>query len=93
MDEKLIIYNTMIGSGKTSFVLAIAKLVSNINANIKERKDKLKVLYACEIDSVRIQLARLAYNREIKFGFTKKNVVKRGNKMYEFNEIEKLGPK
>jgi len=53
-----IIYNAMINSGKTTSIIGLA--------NIAQYHNK-KLLCVCNIDTVRIQMATLCYNNEIKF--------------------------
>jgi len=53
-----IIYNAMINSGKTTSIIGLANLAKHYNK---------KLLCVCNIDTVRIQMATLCYNNEIKF--------------------------
>lgn len=59
----LIIYRATIGSGKTTSIISIAQYVSNL------RKDNInkKVLFVCNLDSVKLQVSNLAYHAKIKF--------------------------
>lgn len=52
----------MVGAGKTSFVLALSRLISCYNAKVQD-SDKIKILYACQLESVRTQLARMAQSK------------------------------
>ena len=48
----------MIGAGKTTLALAIAH---------KLEKKNIRIIYCCTVDSVRTQLAKMAYNSKLKF--------------------------
>lgn len=62
----LILYRTMIGSGKTSASLALSNLI--VDSKIVDQKnEKLQLIYSCLIGSVRVQVGRYAYNKGQKF--------------------------
>ena len=84
-EKYLCLYNTMIGSGKTTFIVAISKYIESIRVVKKVKRKRIRklegrkkeekttkkntqVLFICEIEPVRQQVARLAYNSEIAFG-------------------------
>jgi len=83
----LCLYNTMIGSGKTTINIALSKYVASIKKPIKKVSRKMKlnkvktimdnkkmskkdvqVLFVCQVEPVRNQVARIAYNTQIPFG-------------------------
>ena len=53
-----LIYNAMINSGKTTSIIGLANISKHFNKQL---------LCVCNIDTVRIQMANLCYNNEIKF--------------------------
>lgn len=64
-------YKAMIGSGKTSTAaLSIPSYVQHLRNEYKSqgKKLKLEVLFCCNIDTVRLQAATLAYLGSLKFG-------------------------
>jgi hypothetical protein len=74
----LIIYNAMIGSGKTTSVIGLARLVEHFRNTISEYSD-LELLFVCNLDSVRKQVGNTLYNTlllgddGIKFGMATTN--------------------
>ncbi len=62
----LILYKTMIGSGKTSASIALSELVNQCKL-VDQKNSKMQVLYSCLIGSVRVQVGRYAYNKKQKF--------------------------
>ncbi len=69
-DRCFIPYNAMIGSGKTTTSLALAKVVEaerkEIKANGKE--PTLQLIFACSVEPVRHQVCTIAYNKDVPFG-------------------------
>ena len=70
----LTIYNAMIGSGKTTTVIGLAKIVEHFR-NTNEDYEDLELLFVCNLDSVRKQVGNILYNtilmseeKGIKFG-------------------------
>jgi hypothetical protein len=57
-DPYIIVYNAMIGSGKTSAVVSLAELAKFF---------KKKLLCICNLDAVRVQMANLCYNTTTRF--------------------------
>lgn len=68
-DKCLYLYSAMIGSGKTTFSVALIKFVERLRArNKKSSKYKgLQVLFACSVEPVRHQVSRIAYNMDFPF--------------------------
>ncbi len=67
----LIFYNAMIGSGKTTLAsVGIPALLAEYRKTLSgvPAKDLPQLLFCCNIDTVRNQVARYAYNAEIPFG-------------------------
>ena len=62
----LILYKTMIGSGKTSASLALSSLIADTKL-VDAKNSSCQVLYSCLIGSVRIQVGRYAYNKNQTF--------------------------
>jgi hypothetical protein len=62
----LILYKTMIGSGKTSASIALSELVNQCKL-VDQKNSKMQVVYSCLIGSVRVQVGRYAYNKKQKF--------------------------
>lgn len=62
----LILYKTMIGSGKTSASLALSNLIAETKL-VDQKNNNYQVLYSCLIGSVRVQVGRYAYNKNQKF--------------------------
>lgn len=63
----LIMYNAMIGLGKTTMAsVSIPIYVNKMRENVKY--SKLQVIMCCNIPSVRLQVAHMAYVAGIKFG-------------------------
>ena len=61
----LIIYNAMIGSGKTTAIVAIAQQI--IKLRIHTNNNELKLIFACNLESVKMQGANICYNANIPF--------------------------
>lgn len=63
-------YKAMIGTGKTTFAIALSeftnrqRVIEKANGN----KSKLQLLFACSVEPVRHQVCRMAYNQQIPFG-------------------------
>lgn len=68
----LISYKAMIGSGKTTSVVALCSLVRKLrelaNAQQNKQMSKLQLIFCCNVISVKNQVAQIAYNGNIKFG-------------------------
>lgn len=69
-DKILLFLITAVGSGKTILSIAMNKLVEN--ARIKEKSKGIQpteqLIFCCCLETVRIDVARLAYHADIKFG-------------------------
>lgn len=65
----LIIQNSVIGSGKTTGLFGLIKLVSDIKK--QDQYPHLEVLYICNKNSVRSQFVKLCGHANIKFGIFK----------------------
>jgi len=68
-----IIYKAMIGSGKTTLSVAISNYCSKIRSVQKAISSKkverlTQVLFACSVEPVRLDVCRMAYNKNIPFG-------------------------
>ena len=61
----LFLYNAMIGSGKTSFSIALASYVRTIRTMYKS---KIQLIFCCSVEPVRYQVGQYAYNANIPFG-------------------------
>jgi len=68
--EAIFLYNAMIGSGKTTFSLAICKFVEKLRAIAKAKSEtpNLQVIFSCSVEPVRHEVCRMAYNEGIAFG-------------------------
>ncbi len=67
----LIFYKAMIGSGKTTFVVALAEYLQCKNEQYKNSQQSHKVkqlIFCCNLRSVKGQVAQICYNAGIKFG-------------------------
>lgn len=62
----LVLYRTMIGSGKTSASIALSNLVVDSKI-VDQRNSNIQLVYSCLIGSVRVQVGRYAYNKGQKF--------------------------
>jgi hypothetical protein len=65
-DKCLYLYKAMIGSGKTTFSVALNKYVEYLR--IGESENQLQVIFACSVEPVRREVCRMAYNKDIPFG-------------------------
>jgi hypothetical protein len=66
-DGFMIIYRTMIGSGKTFSVIALATLIEQ-QLRADSRYKNLQLIVCCNTKTVRDQVAKLCYHGGIKFG-------------------------
>jgi hypothetical protein len=71
-EQCLCMYNAMIGSGKTTVSIAIAKYIEQYKLKMKAKsvKSKKQLLFACSIEPVRHQVCMMAYNAKIPFGIS-----------------------
>lgn len=69
-------YNPMIGAGKTTSIVSIATKIEILKKTPKYKH--LQILFACNLPSVKIQIANLCYNANIKFGIASNQVSKNG---------------
>jgi len=76
---QLIGYNTMVGSGKTSIIIALATLIKRINYEklAKNKNKRAKLVFCCQIASVRAQVARFLYKNKIQFQIAYRKTIKR----------------
>jgi len=97
-DGGLYLYKAMIGSGKTTFCIALAEYVNKIriinhgsNKKGTSVESDLQLIFTCSIEPVRHQVCRMAYNQEIPFGITERehDVVKIINN-YSCNDKKRL---
>ena len=65
--KKLIIYNPMVGLGKTTSALMLSELIKK-KKNTNEKYQNLKLLFVCNILSVRNTVSNMCYNMDVKFG-------------------------
>jgi len=63
--DALLLYRAMIGSGKTTLSIALAKYVESIRA---AKRNGLQLIFACSVEPVRHQVCRMAYNQQVAFG-------------------------
>ncbi|ARF09724.1 hypothetical protein Indivirus_2_103 [Indivirus ILV1] len=63
-------YKAMIGTGKTTFAIALSEFTKNRRMVEKAsgQKSKLQLLFSCSVEPVRHQVCRMAYNQQIPFG-------------------------
>jgi hypothetical protein len=66
-----LVYNPMIGLGKTSYAIGIASKIINLRQQAKYKY--LQLIFACNLVSVKNQVANLCYNADIKFGIGSRN--------------------
>lgn len=76
-EKCLCLYSAMIGSGKTTFSMALIKFVEMMRLS-KTQDKNLQVIFSCSVEPVRHQVSKMAYNKQIKFGIAtiEKNGVK-----------------
>jgi hypothetical protein len=84
----VIVYNAMIGSGKTVSSIAIASLIMELRKKDVKYKD-LELLFCCNIKSVKDQVANLCYNAEIKFGIATFDKLKQELFIHNHNTCKK----
>lgn len=65
-----IIYKSMIGSGKTTLSVAVSRYCEKIRdiQRANSTIPTLQVLFACSVEPVRLDVCRMAYNKNIPFG-------------------------
>ena len=63
----MIVYNPMIGAGKTTSIVALASKISSLRIKSPEKYGKMQVIFACNLASVKGQAANICYNGGIKF--------------------------
>ena len=68
----LFLYKAMIGSGKTSTTIALAKFTETLRIlqKSKSTKPSTQIIFACTVEPVRREVCRMAYNKEIPFAIT-----------------------
>lgn len=91
-ESGLFLYKAMIGSGKTSFVISLCKYIKSLKVSVdigskvsKIASTTLQVIFACSVDAVRLQIAKIAYNMGIPFGIasiTEKGLKISNNNLY-----------
>lgn len=92
----LISYNAMIGSGKTTFAaIALSSRMKTMNELFKASgvQRHMQLIFCCNLRSVMLQVANLAYNAGIKFGVatvTSKGVVRIINHFNCSNDAERV---
>jgi len=69
----IIAYNPLMGSGKTTSIVAIANYIQIIRKDVKYKNTVL--IFACNLIPVKNHAASLCYNAGIKFGMGWKNMV------------------
>ena len=60
-----LVYNPMIGSGKTTSAVAVGSLLSTLRKVNPAKYGKKKLLFACNLQSVRLQVANITYNADV----------------------------
>ncbi len=63
----LVLYKTMIGSGKTTASISLAEIIRQLKYQDYKLYEDFQVIYSCAISSVRLQVGRYAYNTKTKF--------------------------
>jgi hypothetical protein len=67
----LYIYKAMIGSGKTSWIIAWCSYIQTIRMTQKATgKMPVQIIFACNLQTVRHQVCQMAWNQEIPFGIS-----------------------
>ena len=86
----LFLYKAMIGSGKTSFVISLCKYIKSMRISVdtgsqvsKISNTTTQIIFACSVDTVRMQIAKIAYNVGIPFGIA--SVTEKGLKISNNN--------
>ncbi len=64
---KLVQYTAMIGSGKTTAVIMIATLVRFLRKHEPAKYEHLQMIFCCNLESVKRQVAIICYNSDIEF--------------------------
>jgi superfamily II DNA or RNA helicase len=64
----LIIYNSMIGSGKTFTIVALATFLMNMKQLYPDKYKDVQIIFACNMISVKKQVLQLCWNAGIKIG-------------------------
>ena len=67
-DGFLIKYIVMAGYGKTTSAVAIGKLVQLLNKMPKYARTQVRLVFTCNVDSVRLEVAKLLFHTGITFG-------------------------
>lgn len=79
----LFCYKAMIGTGKTTVVVALAEYINALrtmekatNRKNSAKKQPIQLIFTCSVEPVRHQVCRMAYNQQIPFGIA---VIKNDN--------------
>jgi hypothetical protein len=69
-ESALFLYKAMIGSGKTSFVISLCKYIKSLKITNGSTisNSTTQIVFVCSVDTVRLQIAKIAYNVGIAFG-------------------------
>ena len=79
----------MVGSGKTSIMIALTAFFNKLNGQkLKNSHKKIKLMFTCQLASVRTQVARLLYKNSLPFCIAKTKTIKRQDKNYLFPYFE-----
>jgi len=65
-DGYMVIYNAPIGGGKTSAIIILASYVMSLRHSTSDKK--LQIIFACNLQAVRLQVSNMCYNGKIPFG-------------------------
>ncbi|QKF93615.1 helicase [Fadolivirus algeromassiliense] len=68
--EGLFNYKAMIGTGKTTFIMALCSYVEMLRQVHKAQtgKSTLQIIFTCSVEPVRHQVCKMAYNQSVPFG-------------------------
>jgi hypothetical protein len=72
----LLLYKTLPGLGKTTMIIGVCSFIRKMNLmNVKNNKNKITVIFCCSdiLESVKMQVLRIAFNFSIKFGVAVSN--------------------
>ena len=64
----------MLGSGKTiSSVVCVGNIVSELNKKLSTKHEKYELIFCCNVDTVRKDVAKIAYNGDVRFAIAYMN--------------------
>ena len=84
----MLIYKAPIGGGKTSAIIILASYVMSLRLTYPEKYGKLQIIFACNLQAVRLQVSNMCYNGKIPFGVASMNVNSIGYKITNHNSCK-----